>query len=163
MKKELLGADAAAVGNARSASESDAASHVAPKYTPGPWMVEPHSDQDEVVNVVSQYEVMPDGIKRAHWIAELDAQIDFDSDVEQQLVEVNANAHLISAAPELYEVVRMVANSSMCGTKSDPPESWIGWQFSQGGINAAYRVLEKARAAIAKAEGRDLTSVAQKG
>lgn len=55
---------------------------------------------------------------------------------------------------ELLEVVRMVANASMCGTKSEPPESWIGWQWSGGGTEAAYRIKELARAALAKAEGR---------
>ncbi len=119
----------------------------APTFTPGPWMVEPHSDTDEVINVVSEYEVLPDGKKRAHWIAELDAQIDFDSDVDVQLDRVNANAHLIASAPSLYEALK-----AMVGAVDDLGD--FSGSYSLVPLAAA---LDQARTALAKAEGRERT------
>ncbi len=71
---------------------------MAPKFTPGPWMVEPHADDfDGPISVVSEYS-MTQGRKTANWIAECDLQ---DDRVEENY----ANARLIAAAPDLYAAI----------------------------------------------------------
>ena len=114
-------------------------------HTTGPWMIEPCSDTDEVRNIVSEYEVMPDGMKRANWIAELDAQIDFDSDVDEQLERLDANARLIAAAPELLEALKIALNTAEALIESE----LSGTTF----YVAEWHKLEPCRAAIKKAEG----------
>lgn len=106
-------------------------------HTPGPWSVEPHSDTDEVINVVSEYEVRPDGIKVANWICELDAQLDCDVDTDEQLARMNADAHLIAAAPDLLAACREFVRKCETGQAS------------------SVRSYAQMQAAIAKAEGRD--------
>jgi len=69
------------------------------KATKGPWAIEPCSDTDERRDVVADYKMVK-GKKQAHWIAELDAQMDFDSDVEGQLSTLEANAEFIAHARE---------------------------------------------------------------
>ena len=137
--EKLSGADAAAVAAAEPVA-SDQLSHVAPMHTTGPW-------QARITGCDT-----PSGaaLGTITYIESGDVEIAVMYDDTDQI----ANAHLIAAAPELLEVARMVDRASMCGTKSDPPESWIGWQWSGGGTQAAYRIKELARAAIAKAEGR---------
>lgn len=83
-------------------------------HTPGPWMVAPCSDGDEIRNVVADYSERIDGgltIRVARWIAELDASLDFDSDVERQLAEMDANARLIAAAPDLLDALKAMVAS----------------------------------------------------
>jgi hypothetical protein len=56
---------------------------------------------------------------------------------------INANARLIAAAPELLEALQLALSAHGRMLLSDPPQD--AWK--------AYGVEEKARAAIAKAEG----------
>jgi hypothetical protein len=63
----------------------------------GPWRVAPRSSDDEIANVVSDYEVIPNGA-RANWIAELDASLDFDSHREDDIAQMVANAEFIAHA-----------------------------------------------------------------
>jgi hypothetical protein len=113
-------------------------------HTKGPWMVEPHSDRDELVNVVSEYVVLPDGSRYAHWIAELDAHIDMDSDVEACLEQVNANAHLIAAAPDLLAALKEALNFI-----EGDRDFTLGNAYPED-----YAMRERIKAAIARAEGR---------
>ena len=103
-------------GEGVSVSASDAASHAAPTFTPGPWFV-CHT------NFIS-YVKADTGHKE---IAVLYA----DAGAEKQ-----ANAHLISAAPELYEALK--AYVTACEQQA----------IKLGPITGS------AKAAIAKAEGR---------
>jgi hypothetical protein len=81
--------------------------------------------------------VIPNGVQ-AVWIAELEVQLDYDSDVDAQLKQHEANAHLIAAAPELLAALKALMDiRSKCFIPNDG--DW--WD-------------EQARAAIAKAEGR---------
>jgi hypothetical protein len=94
-------------------SRTAPANEDAPAFTLGPWEVAPHSDTDEVLNVVAGYrEEIRDGrtIKVANWIAECDASIDFASDVEAELTRNAANARLIAAAPHLYVALADLVN-----------------------------------------------------
>ena len=67
------------------------------KATLGPWEVAPCSDRDEVRDVVSQYEKVSGGAK-ANWIAQLDAALDFDSDVDAEIERLQADAEFIAHA-----------------------------------------------------------------
>lgn len=112
-----------------------------PNFTPGPWTIAPCSDTDETRDIVSEYEQHADGIKQANWIAELDAQIDSDSDAEAQMATLDANAHLIAAAPDLYAALKALADDydQLLGdgvTESNQPD-----------------ILRQARLALAKADG----------
>lgn len=65
-------------------------------HTPGPWEVLPESDSHEgPLNIVSEYEEKG-GRASANWIAECDLQ----SDEAQN----RANARLIAAAPDLFDL-----------------------------------------------------------
>lgn len=119
-------------------------------HTPTPWQVEPHSDTDEIVNVVSEYEVQPDGIKRANWIAELDAQIDFDSDVDEQLAVVNANAAFIVRACNAHDDLVDALKEALRYLDDGDPETEFVKSFETGRSVSITRL----RAAIAKAEGK---------
>jgi hypothetical protein len=69
---------------------------------------------------------------------------DSDGQVWQTWISVNeANAHLIAAAPDLLEALKLALSAHGVMLMSDPlQEAW-----------KAYGVEQKARAAIAKAEG----------
>jgi hypothetical protein len=94
-------------------------------HTPGPWMVEPHADDDEVVYVCANYTVR-DGVTRATWIAECDLQ-------DGNLPENHANARLIAAAPDLLKACKAAIAEL---------------------ITDLSQTADYLRAAIAKAEGR---------
>jgi hypothetical protein len=119
------------------------------KHTPGPWELAPFSDGDEIVNVVKGYKRIPNGAS-AHWIAELDAALDLDSDKDAQLDEMYANARLIAAAPDLLAALRdtiaacavAMRDVEACGRVGSAVRLWVEQRAEQG------------RAVIAKAEGR---------
>jgi hypothetical protein len=77
-------------------------------FTKGPWMVAPHPDDAEMVEIVTEYSERPDGGKQAHWIAECDAGVDTTMSDDEQLAAIDeniANARLIATAPELREAL----------------------------------------------------------
>lgn len=98
-----------------------------PTWTKGEWQIAPHAEDDTVLHIVSNYEVMPGGVEKANWIAEVDLQED---DAENR-----ANANLLSAAPELYEALRRLLEAY------DEP------------LDDESDRAEAARAALAKARG----------
>lgn len=130
--------------DSRTAGENEPASATATRaqvsHTPGSWEVAPFCDTDEVLNVVANYEERAgsDGrvTKHAHWIAECDAGLDFDTDHEAQLDENIANAHLIAAAPDLLAACKEFVRKCECG-EARSTRSYI-----------------QMKAAILKAEGR---------
>lgn len=133
-----LGADAAEVdGGMATSAESATARH-----TKGRWHVVDGHDTDFDIKCVDA-----DGDE--FWICQTICGLPHG--------EERANAHLIAAAPEMLEIARIVNSASMSGTKGND-ESWIGWQWSQGGAKTAHRLRDLARAAIAKAEGKAVGS-----
>lgn len=80
----------------------------AQQATKGPWEVAPCSSDDEVRNVVSEYKRVEGGAQ-ANWIAELDASLDFDSDIEGELERLQADAEFIAHArqdiPDLLDAL----------------------------------------------------------
>jgi hypothetical protein len=107
-------------------------------HTPGPWMVEPHSDEDETLYVCADYTLTPEGFARATWIAECDLQ-------DGNLEENGANARLIAAAPELLRAARALAAMRLWVLSYD------GTVFDKPRLLAEINLAD---AAIAKAEGR---------
>jgi hypothetical protein len=106
-------------------------------HTPGPWEIAPHPDDAEVLEIVSEYSELPGGRKSANWIAECDAGIDSDADLQTQQATNKANARLITAAPDLLAMVQAFY------------EAYNGAEYAEGG----WPLMDQARAAIAKAEG----------
>lgn len=104
MLSAVLGDESLTEQTETSSDERREAERLLAAITPGDWEVAPHSDSDEVLNVVEGYEKVSNGA-RANWIAECDAQLDFDSDRDAQL-ELNAsNAEFIAAAPRLLRAL----------------------------------------------------------
>jgi hypothetical protein len=91
-------------------------------------------------------------MKRANWIAELTADMDFDCDRESEYGVLEANARLIAAAPDL-----LAACKGFMG-KWASVEPLINGAFMQSVHGMAYTgpsltpELNAIRAAIAKAE-----------
>jgi len=95
------------------------------RFTPGPWWEE--SDTYQVPRIWARF---PDGSPCDVACAEGDGSIPFE--------ERRANARLIAAAPELYEALKKALDQSGCD-----------------GDLCAYAWHDEARAAIAKAEGKE--------
>ena len=95
----------------------------APKWTPGPWEIGDPNDKTGA----------DIGIHSSDWVI-----ADMCKDVCKLTVNQQANAHLITAAPELYAALHNLLNR----IKHDPEaKNW--WPNTQ----------EEARAALAKARG----------
>jgi hypothetical protein len=102
-------------------------------HTPGPWMIEPYSDEDETLYVCANYMPTDDGFARATWIAECDLQ-------DGNLAENAANARLIAAAPDLLAALKETLNYwKSTGFADCEPECDC--------------IVESVRAALAKADG----------
>ena len=108
-----------------------------PGFTPGPW---------KAVRGYSYWEVSP--AERKDWepftVADCCPSCPGDPDGGLQ----EANAHLIAAAPDLYEAVRELINQV---------EIAFDWSNDEPGENAyldaATDAINKAKAALAKARG----------
>jgi hypothetical protein len=106
-------------------------------HTPGPWDWGPHSDE-----LVGRYEVNAgEGRQRAH-ICECHSNRQQTRKVADE--EAAANARLIAAAPELLEALQSLIDLSDDGSL-----------HIEGSIATEDPVITAARAAIAKAEGRE--------
>lgn len=132
-----------------------------PTFTPGPWSIAPYAHGDETVNVVANYEEINEPgcrVQRGDWIAELDAGLDFDSDDDAALDRMYANAHLIAAAPDLYEALRDMreAVAAMLRVIAMHPGTIaeeFGEEIQRAGVAVGFGT--RAQHAIAKAEGRE--------
>lgn len=92
------------------------------RFTPGPWMVT-RSDRRKTLCVISE----------DTWIC---GELQSDNPLAIPIVESEANARLIAAAPDLYEAL-----NELLFEDSDKPEV------------ERLKTLVKARAALAKARG----------
>lgn len=104
------------------------------KFTPGPWRVDLYGAK----KYGPAYAFSPVGgcgCCNSPWVMSL---ADYDS--EQGKEECDANAALIAAAPDLYEALREIVNSDMAMREEDEGRE--------------SPTLTRARAALAKAEGR---------
>jgi hypothetical protein len=109
-------------------------------HTSGPWKVLPHPEGETFLEVIAGEPTYPAGGPRvrAKWIAELDAD-SLDAEPEEN----EANARLISAAPDLLEACRELDKLDCC----------TGYSLSDADYSTLWRALELARGAIAKATG----------
>ena len=94
------------------------------KHTPGPWSAHYNN---EGLTVFS-----PDNITVAY--------VDYDECEERP---VNANAHLIAAAPAMYEALKAIVGQQ-------PPNRW-GYDSAEIALDDEWRA--QARTALAQAEG----------
>jgi hypothetical protein len=108
-------------------------------HTKGPWEIVPYSYEEERLQIVSEYQELGGGKRRANWIAECDLQDDQE--------ENKANARLIAAAPELLTELKWALERL---------EQWSS--NASGGDDAkmerSMKFYERIRTAIAKAEGK---------
>jgi hypothetical protein len=147
MKDEKhLGADAAEVVSAGS-SAPDAAPHAAPTHTPGPWSASDTMDQG-----CMSY-CHPEGCLENHpsGVFQIDGPLWDENYLQAGVAAVRnkCDAHLIAAAPEMYEALK-AATGYLLNAKID---------LETGTTKAtAIRTIEGGlavvRAALAKAEGK---------
>jgi DNA repair exonuclease SbcCD ATPase subunit len=102
------------------------------KATKGPWEVAPCSSNDEVMNVVAEYKRVEGGAS-ANWIAELDAALDFDSDVEGLLEQLQANAQFIAHARE--DIPYLVAEvQSLRAERDRLNKALLAWEDREAAV-----------------------------
>ena len=116
---------------------------MAPKWTPGPWETRPGNKS---IFVVQPHQFIEHGI----YVAEVSKEAWHPMGLEEMGAARDANAHLIAAAPELYEALAFV-ECGFChnqigytgpGTQPLAERDWRGCP-----------TCSKARAALAKARG----------
>ncbi len=111
--------------------------------TPGPWSIAPCSDRQEYRDVVSEYEIRPDGTQQANWIAQCDIQ---EGD---QAAQNEANAELIvravNAHDDLVAALKAVAED-VCGLLC--PSTWR----TEDGRPPCHPKCQAIRAALEKAK-----------
>ncbi len=102
----------------------------------------PYTDGDDVLHVIAGEPAYKQGVTEATWIAELDA-----GNLDGEPGENDANARLIASAPEMLAALRNALELLELKERYTHP----GWN----GDATPTSVIGVARAAIAKAEGRD--------
>ncbi len=95
--------------------------------THGPWGVAPRSDSDETADIVADYQSLPSGGCRAHWIAELDAGLDFNSNREDDIARMVADAEFIAHAREdiPYLLSALEASEARCRDAERANAEWL--------------------------------------
>lgn len=108
------------------------------KHTPGPWIAKP----DARFNYVASIPVMQD-LYRGDHVADVSVHNPMSSGAQYAPNNdtAEANAYVIAASPELFDVVQDLLNWNDHAVESDGGE-WLA------------KVITKARAAADKAEGR---------
>jgi hypothetical protein len=99
------------------------------KHTPGPW--KPHHIKEHFSGTPELFQI--------HWSD--------DGECVSEIVHGAANAHLISAAPELLEALKLVATAFYSNADLVTKSNDFGYSIEQ------VEAIESARAAIAKATG----------
>ena len=116
------------------------------KFTPGPWWVQNGTDVFTGLNAKRR-----DGVESANndgWhIADCSMGVTFDTDGQKRTLlpsEMVANAHLIAAAPEMYEALQAIL-----------PYVPISSASEGGAVARSWNVIaaDKVRAALKKARG----------
>jgi hypothetical protein len=148
---KILGADAAAVESAGSIA-SDQLSHAAPTHTPGPWVAECSTLREAREDGGFSW-AHPDSWGPRGWTDEtrvgsvyLLCEGGGHTGLPGSIEVSEANAHLIAAAPEMYEALKLAVGIA---------ESWIHDQLDgTSSLDGALEDLKPCHAAIAKAEGK---------
>ena len=102
-----------------------------PKYTPGPW---------EVINEFNVY-------GKGHRLVAACGGRSQNYDVENNHIEKVASAHLIAAAPDMYEALKQICNDC------DPAEKYCPDSFEEEKRICIDCYIGKA---LAKAEGNNV-------
>ena len=106
------------------------------KHTPGPWLQDTLETLDGESHLMIRSSSNAVAEIRTHWSGGL----------EKDPVEVEANAHLISSAPEMYAALKALAGFSLT--------AHIVYYFHAGGEDLSLReIIDRA---IAHAEGREI-------
>ena len=113
------------------------------KHTPGPWeAVEVNEEIPLPAGVLIAVHKAGDYSKQG-CVCDIRAQGDGKYEPEV----TNANAHLISASPEMYDALKEVLAEASSPSFDDERLAYVEVQMSK-------RTLEDIRKAVAKAEGR---------
>jgi hypothetical protein len=120
-----------------SVSASPELAHAAPTHTPGPWSIEDVYDHEIMIASAATPAA-------GEWTI---ASVWRDCAYLQQSAAHNAN--LIAAAPEMYEALTSLANEATGFLAMADPSA-----HGQTNLRCLQRRIDEARAAIAKAEGR---------
>ena len=108
------------------------------KHTPGPWRLT--ESGDAIVSADGGTLIVETG--QDYWQNLEAAAAGASSDIaKRHLPQVRANARLIAAAPELLEALKQATAA-------------LAWHEQVHGVAMDAVVVEKARAAIAKAQGK---------
>lgn len=138
-QEKISGADAAAGATAGQAVHASQLSHAAP--TPGPWRVKTIQHGNEIVG----YNVDAESHDPAH-----------NSEYPYFCIERRANAHLISAAPDLYEALKdyhEIIEALNLTVYDEDCDDLCGHDVCRE-FGCESMKIRRARAAIAKAEGK---------
>ena len=85
------------------------------KFTPGPWEVQNGTDVFTGLNAKRRDGVASENNDGWH-VADCSMGVTFDTDGQERTLkpsEMVANAHLIAAAPDLYEAVKRMCNNAL--------------------------------------------------
>jgi hypothetical protein len=109
------------------------------KFTPGPWQSQHEFDSEGLMQIIGNVDGPDDGQYHYTRVCIVD---DNTNDGEAA-----ANAHLIAAAPELYEALQKIADSHIPDAPSDSVGDELVWaQRHVGKLRGfAERALRKAR------------------
>jgi hypothetical protein len=122
------------------------------KFTKGPWVCKelPYFSGSPF----REYEInRPDGWTR---IAKVIVSVSSLADDYAPARDLEANAHLIAAAPELYEALQ-IARDYVAAELEDERQAYKGYEASSN-IMTIEEDLSRADAALAKARGESLTT-----
>ena len=107
-------------------------------HTPGPWFIGTDFS-DQARHIYAEKMVCDDDGKQCHPLVA-------STDDDERLIDWQANARLIAAAPDMFEALNELLESD----KKNPLEI-VGRDTDGHPLNAAGVARKKARAAIAKA------------
>jgi hypothetical protein len=115
------------------------------KHTPGPWVVIEDHPQNACAEVVAERDFFNCGICTLYSGESDDAKCDPVTGIWGDHPERRANAHLISAAPDMLEALRRCVDNLERALRDGYEGVWSEDDFAEN--------LAPYRAAIAKAEG----------
>jgi hypothetical protein len=111
-------------------------------FTPGPWAVRAGANRSGRYEIEAEAQILCPGTGGARSYSDVVAATHWSGTPEWE-----ANAHLIAAAPEMYEMTKLFARYLAYEIKKQE------WDGDDEGANLKSYTLAQVRAALDKAEG----------